>query len=161
MKFSHTLLFTLLISVLTLTACKDDHDDDHDHASVGGLVIKNIDQTRAVTVWSATVKGSLFVTESTETDHMIIRFLNEKDSTNQFLPDEVGYSLLWTIADTSVAMIEQHSHDGLTRLLSTEDYEIILVGKKVGSTSLVLKLLHSGHTDFQTPAIPIIVGSNK
>ncbi|NUQ81441.1 MAG: hypothetical protein HUU10_07490 [Bacteroidetes bacterium] len=152
-------IFILSVSV-AFTGCDNPAHDDEDHAEAEGLILKEStgSKTELVRVWNGAVQsGSLNVVAGTETDHIEIFFLDENQK--PFQPEGSEYTLTWTVADTSVAEVEQHDH--LSKV-SAEKWEFVLVGKKAGSTKVQFSLNHGGHADFRTPEVtsPTAIGIN-
>ncbi|MBM4131853.1 T9SS type A sorting domain-containing protein, partial [bacterium] len=59
--------------------------------------------------------------------------------------NEPAFSLGWSLGDPLIAAFE-----------ATGDWAFRLEGLATGSTGLVLSVLHEGHADFSTPAIPVV-----
>lgn len=144
-------IFILSVS-LAFTGCDNPAHDDEDHAEAEGMILKEStgSKTELVRVWEGAVQsGSLAVVAGTETDHIEVFFLDENQQ--PFQPEGSEYTLSWTVADTSIAEIEQHDHH--LAKVTDEKWEFVLVGKKEGSTKVQFNLNHGGHADFRTPAV--------
>lgn len=143
-------LSTLLL--ILWTGCADNPvTPAEEHFEARGLALR-INGVDTVVVDSNRLKqGRIMIKAGTETDHISIQFIRESDGTRGVPPDtETEFQLGWTIADTTIANLERDDdHDG--------KWAFHLHGLKPGSTTLVLKLLHGDHPDFQTLPIPIEV----
>ncbi len=112
-----------------------------------GLVLLDEDSgAEVLRVAEGKVTGSIVVAAGTSSDHMTVRFLSEDGS--QFTPSADEHSLELPVANGSIA--EAGVIDG-------EPFTLSISGKSAGETSLQINLLHEGHTDFESPAIPISV----
>jgi hypothetical protein len=147
------LALTLFSLGLAAIGCSDNPvtTPPADHFEAVGLVLvrQGID---SVVVDSAKVRGSLAVGAGDSTGYFDIFFLRE-DTRARDLPTDDAFTLGWTIADTSVVALALPASDGHTH----QHFEFRLVGKKAGTTTVVLRLLHEGHDDYVTPPIPVTV----
>ncbi len=140
------LILILALLVGSLAACKKNPvEPDDDHAEAEGLVLR-MNGVDIVTVKEGRVTGGISVKVGTETDHIEVYFL-EHDG-DRFQPTGNDFSLGWAMADATVAEVE---------LEAGKKWDIHIQGKKVGQTTLELRLLHVGHVDFRTPPIPVTV----
>ena len=138
---------------LFLTGCGDDANpvdpDSHDeeHAEAFGLVIISSGD-EIVRQQDGQVEGVIEVGHDRETPLLKVYFLDEDG--DRFRPHaDDGYSLGWEIGDETIAEVEQHEMDGA--------WAFHIVGLAEGETTLVLKILHSGHADFVSKEIEIHV----
>ena len=142
----NTLILILALLVGSLAACKKNPvEPDDDHAEAEGPVLR-MNGVDIVTVKEARVTGGIRVKVGTETDHIEVYFLNHDG--NRFQPTSKDFALGWAMADETVAGVE---------LEAGKKWDIHIHGKKVGQTTLELRLLHVGHVDFRTPPIPVTV----
>ncbi|MDX1585772.1 MAG: hypothetical protein R3222_03475 [Balneolaceae bacterium] len=144
------LLLTLIAGLLTLSACKNpasSEEEEHENA-VGAILITNGQEIVRIEE-GRVVSGQIEVAAGEETTLISIYFL--ADDGDEFQPDEPDYSLRWSDIDTSIADVEQHAEDG--------KWGFHIHGEAQGNTSVVLRLWHDGegHSDFDTPSIPVIV----
>lgn len=156
-------IFRMSISVfflLTLIAgCKDnpvDHDHNEQHAEVGGAAF-NASGNRLVTYWDTKVKGQFEVAAGSISPVMTIKFLSDLDSSKAADTHSEDLTLKLTVADTSIAVASIAIPSGIQKTAHEDDYAMILRGKKAGSTTLKVSLLHGDHPDFETLPIPIII----
>lgn len=143
---------TLLLAVLW-TGCSDnpaDHDNDDDHFEARGVALR-INGLDTVVVDSNRIKqGRLVVKEGTTSPHISVEFLRESDG-SRGTPDaaDKDHTLGWSIADTSVAGVEREAEDG--------EWSFHIVGKKAGQTTIIIRMLHNDHPDFESIPIPVEV----
>ena len=138
---------------LFLTGCGDDANPvdpephDEEHAEAYGLVIISSGD-EIVRQQDGEVEGVIEVGHDLETPLLQVYFLDEDG--DRFRPHaEDGYSLGWEIGDETIAEVEHHEEDGA--------WAFHIVGVGVGETTLVLKIDHSGHSDFVSKEIEIHV----
>ena len=147
-----TALSTALLFPL-LAGCGDDANPvdpephDEEHAEAVGLVIRSSGD-ELVRQENGEVEGVIEVGHDRETPLLTVRFIAEDG--DLFQPHaEDGFSLGWEIGDETIAEVEQHELDG--------PWAFHIVGLGEGETTLVLKILHSGHADFVSKEIEIHV----
>lgn len=136
--------------IATAAACDDatGSDDDDDHQEAAGLVITDQNNTTLVSVNAQRqVTGSLTVAAG-QGRHIEVYFVDEDG--DRFQPgddddDDGEHSLDWTVANTAVAAIDSH------------DDHLDLEGVAAGNTTVVFRLMHGNHSDYDAPAIPITV----
>jgi len=123
------------------------HEHEGEHAEAEGLVlIMESSGDTLVTVAEGKATGKVSVKAGEESGHVAVKFFD--DHMHYFTPDAEHHSLAFTVADTNIAVIEQH--DG-------EPWSLEVVGKKAGITTFMMQLMHEGHPDFNTPDITIEV----
>lgn len=133
----------VLAATATLAACDGTTDPDDHHDAVG-VVITDQNNTTLVSVNAARqVTGSLTVAAGAAR-HLEVYFLDEDGDRFQ-LEDGDEHTLGWTVANENVAVID--SHDG----------HLDLDGVAAGSTTVVFSVMHGNHSDYDSPAIPIVV----
>ncbi|MCS7081492.1 MAG: hypothetical protein N2561_03145 [Bacteroidetes bacterium] len=119
------------------------HRHDEDHAEAEGLLLR-IGAQEVVRVWDARVTGSLSVRVGQELGPIEVYFLDENQ--RSFQPDPSEYRLQLNVANSAIASVRSGS-----------SWTFYLRGLAAGQTSLEIVLLHGGHADFRTPAIPVTV----
>jgi hypothetical protein len=108
------------------------------------MVITNQNNVTLASVNAARqVTGSLTVAAG-QAQHLDVYFVDE-DGDRFSLDDDDGHSLDWTVANESVAVID--AHEG----------HLDLDGVSAGSTTVVFRIMHGNHSDYDSPAIPITV----
>ena len=151
MKSILKLSLALLALVLVFAGCDGNpvKSDEHDHAEAVGLVITQSGAEIARYEQGA-VTGKITVKANEETPLLSVKFIDEHDG-DLFVPEEDHYSLAWTIADLSIAEVEQHAEDG--------KWKFHIKGKAAGTTTIEIKILHDDHADFVSLPITIEVAS--
>jgi hypothetical protein len=142
--FARTAL--LLAATATLAGCDGDGTgpDDH-HEEAVGMVITDQNNTTLVSVNAARqVTGSLSVAAGAGR-HLSVYFLAEDGDRFQIEEGDDEHSLDWTVANESIAAID--AHEG----------HLDLDGVAAGSTTVVFSIMHGNHSDYDSPAIPIVV----
>ncbi len=124
------------------------HVEEHggEREPVGLVIIEEDSGDTLVTVNEGVVTGSISVAAGDTTDHLVVFFLDEDGETFQPDPDE--HSLSYINADAATAEAMQYEDAA---------YEMVVVGKQTGSTTFVVRLLHDGAPEFDTPNIPVTV----
>jgi hypothetical protein len=141
------LKFSTLILTIAILACSNpaDSDNDHDeHHEPVGFVLK-MNGTDHVKQENGTVTGSFTLTNGNESDHVNIYYIAEDGDEFQPHTDE-GYSLAAEFANSDMMEFE-----------SEGDWGFHLHPKAVGTTTMTLKLMHGGHSDFTSQNITITV----
>ena len=135
----------VLALALTATACEDatGSDDDDHHEAVGLVITGQNDVVLASVDAQRQVTGSLTVPAG-EARHIEVHFLDEDGDRFQ-LGDDDEHTLGWEVANESVATVD--AHDG----------HLDLDGVAAGSTTVVFSVIHGNHSDYDSPAIPIVV----
>ena len=110
-----------------------DSDHDHEeHLEPVGFVLK-MNGTDHVKQENGTVTGSFTLTNSNESDHVNIYYIDEDGDEFQPHTDE-GYSLATEFANSDMIEFE-----------SEGDWDL-LHPKAVGTATMTLKLMHGGHS---------------
>lgn len=123
------------------------HEHDHAHAEAEGLVlILEASGDTLVTVADGQATGKVSVKVGDESGHIAVKFFDAMKT--YFTPNAEYNSLAFTVADTSMANVEQHEN---------EPWTLEITGKKIGNTTFMIQLMHDGHSDFNSPDIPVEV----
>ena len=139
------LKFSTLILTIAILACSNPANSDHEeHNEPVGFVLK-MNGTDHVKQENGTVTGSFTLTNGNESDHVTIYYIAEDGDEFQPHTDE-GYSLAAEFANSDMMEFE-----------SEGDWGFHLHPKAVGTTTMTLKLMHGGHSDFTTQNITITV----
>jgi hypothetical protein len=140
---------------LFIAGCSDEQDPvtpQSPHFQPDGLVVLNDDRDTVVYYFQGVLRpGDTLAAPpgNNLSEHWTIEFLGSTRQKIDYPPAE--QTLGWTIADQSIA--EVYRHPG-------EEWEFHLRGKLVGMTTIVLKVLHEGHSDFTTRPIPVKVDAS-
>lgn len=132
------------LMMLTATACKKHHHDDH--AELNGF--KLLQNGRIVAQQNGTtVSGAVTISVGTANPVFTVVFV-EADG-HDYSDFSAEDSLLVEVANTSVAAVQA----GPGR------WEFRLNGIAQGTTTITVNLMHSGHKDFESRPVPVTVGS--
>ncbi|MDZ7721345.1 MAG: hypothetical protein U5R06_00610 [candidate division KSB1 bacterium] len=119
---------------------------NHEHAEAVGLVLFQ-DSQEIVRYQDGNMSGEVNLTVGEKTPWLAVSFIDEHDG-HLFVPEGDHYSMAWSVADESVAEIEQSADNiWLFRIL----------GQKQGQTEFEIKIMHEQHADFVSLPIPIQV----
>ncbi len=140
---------TLAIAALTLTFMTSCDDDDHDvhgeHFEAVGLVIY-ADGAEVLRLQDNQITGSLSLNVDGEVDYAV-EFILEDGDIEVPHGDEV-LTLSVEIDDDATAEVSD---------VDSEAYSFSLLGKQEGSAEVTVTLLHEGHADYVSLALPVIV----
>jgi hypothetical protein len=114
--------------------------------AVGLVIIEEDSGDTLVTVNVGAVSGRISVPAGQTSEHLAIFFLDENGET--FQPSPAEHALSYINANAAIAEAKQFEN---------ETYEMIVEGKQAGSTTFVIRLLHAGDPEFDTPDIPVTV----
>jgi len=133
------------------SGCTDNPVEPADeHFEARGVVLRMNGMDTVVVDSNRLVHGRIVVQEGTLSQHISLQFIREEDGTRAVPPeDDTDMRLGWTIADTTIAGIEHDEEDG--------EWAFHIEGRKVGETTIVLRIIHVDHPDFQSIPIPIEV----
>ncbi|MDK9699187.1 MAG: hypothetical protein OEM52_03415 [bacterium] len=111
-----------------------------------GLIFVNPATHDTVRVNAGTVTGAVNVPNNS-TVNFNVQFVDQ--SGGFFTPEvEEGHSLGWVIGDTTIVSGSQPG---------SEPWTLAMQGRSAGQTTIVLRLLHNGHSDYSTPQLPVTV----
>lgn len=133
----------LVLGLVAGVAACDSDSTGSDHSEPRGLeVVDEATEAVLVSVNAARqVNGNLTVPVGGERA-IEVYFLDEDG--DRFQPSG-EFSLDWTVANESVAEIGLH------------DGHLDMEGVAAGNTTVTFDLMHGGHADYTSPAIPIVV----
>lgn len=159
MTFTKYFLFVFITSIFLFNGCSDETTPvtpPEEHFEPEGWMIRDetlkpvlvVFQGEIQKTWNGTAVDTVFKAPfNALSDHYSVKFLNaNREIVNQ--PSGSAYSLGVVITDTSVA--------GYVKDTPT-DWAFHLTGKKYGTTTVELQLIHGNHADVKTPKIPVIV----
>ncbi len=113
---------------------------------VGLVLIEEASGDTLAKVDAGVVTGQINVAAGQASGHIVTHYFDDQGVF--FQPDPAEHSQEYTVADTTIAVVE--SHGG-------ETYELEVEGKSAGSTTFRILLRHAGNPEFETPDIPILV----
>ena len=172
LRFSWTLPLLALL-VLGTAGCDDDNPvspSATEHADLEGVVVQLADGTELLRQWEGTITGSLEVGAGSTLGEVQIWFLDAEghlmrpgddhdhaaragaadeghDDHDHDHGDEI-YSLGISVANTDVVQVVPH--DGA-------DWAVDMTGVQTGSTTVQFMVMHDGHADFTSIALPVTV----
>ncbi len=122
-----------------------EHDDQGHGEAVGLALIKEATGDTLLKAMNMTVTGAVSLKNGEDTGHLAVRFV---DANGIWFTPEDDHTLGITVGNTEIAEVEQHEG---------EPWTIEVKGKKVGSTTFTLSLLHDGHSHYTSPDLPVEV----
>ncbi|MCF8241274.1 MAG: hypothetical protein K9J16_07795 [Melioribacteraceae bacterium] len=143
-------IITIILSAIIIS-CSEESDPvapQEDHFEAIGVVLYN-SGIELASILRGETNDTLHAPLGEISDHFEVKFYNE-DETIIDPPGTEHQTLSWEIADTSVAEVWQHPGE-------EGGFEFHLKGKKVGTTTLELFVLHEGHRDFRSGLFPVKV----
>lgn len=152
MKYIYQITAILVVAFL-LVQCSDEIVS-HEHVDAVGLRVVSSGVTLTSYVQDDTSSFSAIQLEyGVMSGHMDIELYDEEDD-EWFTPTGSEYALEIDIADTSVCEYWQHEGE-------EGGFEFHLTGKKVANTTTTFRVLHDGHTDFESRPVKIeVVAAN-
>ncbi len=138
-----TLIGACALAAIAAVGCSDDPAAPASGFEAVGTVVSSAGVARAVD--SSGVTGSIEVVENEVTPELSVQFI-AKTTLARTTPTGSGYTLGWTVADETVATVEQ-----------ANGWTFKVRGKKAGNTTVVLKVKTSSGTSYTSAAIPIVV----
>ncbi len=87
-----------------------------------------------------------FVLKLNQPLEFAVKFIDEDGE--EIVPQEDEKNLSWIIDDTTLVEI---------KLLPSEKWKFLAIGKRIGSTLIEFRLNHGDHPDFKTPKVSLIV----
>jgi hypothetical protein len=144
------IVFTIFIFIIALTSCKDSHvhEPHDDHYEAEGMAFFQ-SGNKIAEIFRGVTADTLFASVNVDGALTEIKFY---DKAKKLLdpPDFKKNPMSWKITDTSIVSLKQPvGKEG--------SYEFNLRGKRVGSTDIEFFIMHSGHADFRSGKIPVIV----
>ena len=145
------LLALAMAGAVGLGACSDDPTglDDHEEDVEGVELVLNSVVIASYDAESRMWTGELTVNEGAETAHITVRFV---DHDGNAITLEADTYLEVNIGDETIAGFEQDTPG---------EFGGHVLGVLAGETDAVFKLMHgtvgSGHADFETTAVPVVV----
>ena len=144
------LLLALFLGLVS--SCKKNENPiaAQEHFEAEGLFLLNTKKDTVIYYFQGKLRSgdTLSAQLNSVSENLDVYFLDATKKTINPPIDEPDHSLGIVVVDTSIVKVE---------LSSGLKYSIKHTGKKLGSTSLELQLLHLGHPDFRTIPIPIKV----
>jgi len=136
------LTLVMVATSVAVIGCGDDPVAPSSDFEARGIALQ-IGSVDTVIVDATSLQGSLQVEAGAAVENIGVQFIR-MDGTRG-VPGS-GYSLGWTVADTSIASIE-----------SSAAWQFRLVGKKEGSTTVTFQLMKGANAIYTSGAVPIEV----
>ncbi len=147
--------FILIVLTIQYQSCGEDDivTPPSEHTDAEGILIMNESLTdTALYIFRGEFKSgfdTLKVPLGTISPHWEIFFIN-KDKARIDPPSGADYSPGFTVGSSSIAQIFQDDP-------VNKKWAFHLRGISSGNTTLIIKIIHAGHSDFTTPLIPVKV----
>lgn len=141
-------VFALLIVAGLISACSNSASGvEHDHPEPEGLILKLNGDTIVEKYPEQEIINNFPQLTAGDTTAAVKVYYIDHDG-DEFIPDEDGLTLGFTISDNNIFEIEQHED---------EIWEFHVHAHSEGIATLQIFLMHNGHPDFEIPAFPITV----
>ncbi|MGE3800686.1 MAG: hypothetical protein AB7H80_06665 [Candidatus Kapaibacterium sp.] len=149
-SLSTLLLFLIpLVPSMLAVGCEENPVKEEDHAEPVGLVVTDGD-TEIIRVEQNVVTGTFQLTEDILSPHYQLQFLDEDG--DLFLPDDPDFTPSATVEDDTLLEVVRDEPN---------DWNFYLKGLKEGTTTIRLVVKHGAHSDYESPAIPVVVIPSK
>jgi hypothetical protein len=154
-RFLRVAIILLAVVAAVMSGCKKDEDTPitppGDHFEPEGAVITEGGDTILVYFQGTVRTGDTLRAPAGNnlSPHWAIHFINGQRQEIQ--PSSGTHTLGWSIAHNNIAELYRDPGD---------EWEFHLRGKEEGATTLTLRVLHAGHSDFTTQPLPVLVDSS-
>lgn len=141
------LVLFISLSVILFTSCGDDDPvtPQEEHFEAIGTVIYDATGAEVLRILRGVTSDTLFAEINILSDHYNVKFLDEDEKVvNPPVDDETTMGL--DITDTNLLAFEQDEPGA---------FEFHLQGKAAGTTTIEIKILHNGHSDYRSGLIPV------
>lgn len=147
--FRKTIIFiSISIVVLFLTSCNS-HDPvapQEDHFEAIGTVIYDATGAEIVRILRGITSDTLTAQVGVLSDHYNVKFINDDEEVVDPPTDDPEQSMEVSITETNLLETETDMPGA---------FEFHLRGKATGNTTIEIKLLHNGHSDYRSGLIPV------
>ncbi|MCZ7602356.1 MAG: hypothetical protein M5R37_05790 [Melioribacteraceae bacterium] len=143
------LVLFISLSVIVFTSCGDDDPvtPQEEHFEAIGTVIYDATGAEVLRILRGVTSDTLFAKVGILSDHYNVKFLDE-DEVVVTPPADDETTMGLDITDTNLLAFEQDEPGA---------FEFHLEGKAAGITTIEIKILHSGHSDYRSGLIPVKV----
>ncbi len=145
------LILFVIISSLFLIACDKDTKtiNQAEHFEAIGTAITDASGALVVKILRGVTTDTLYAPLNARSEAMFIKFYDVNEKIIQPPTDKDKY-LGYEIGDKTIAKVYQHEGE-------EGGYEFHLDGLKEGKTTIQFFIMHSGHADYRSGLIPIVV----
>ena len=137
----------VLSLLITFTSCSDDDpvSDQEEHFEAIGTVIYDATGAEVARILRGVTTDTLSAKVGILSDHYRIKFINDNEDIVDPPANEES-SMEVDITDTALLETETDEPGA---------FEFHLRGKAAGLTSIEIKILHNGHSDYRSGLIPV------
>lgn len=145
------LVLFISLTVIVFTSCGDDDPvtPQEEHFEAIGTVIYDATGAEVLRILRGVTSDTLFAKIDILSDHYDVKFINEDEIVvNPPVDDETTMGL--DIIDTNLLAFAQDEPGA---------FEFHLEGKAAGITTIEIKILHNGHSDYRSGLIPVKISN--
>lgn len=137
----------VLFLLIILTSCNDDDPVSHqeEHFEAIGTVIYDATGAEIARILRGVTADTLSAQVGILSDHYTVKFIND-DEVIVDPPDDEETSMEVDITDSDLLETETDEPGG---------FEFHLKGIAIGLTSIEIKILHNGHSDYRSGLLPV------
>lgn len=141
------LTFVILFSIMFFVSCSDDDPvtPQEEHFEAIGTVIYDATGAEIARILRGVTTDTLSAQVGVLSDHYRVKFINDEEQIVD-PPENEESSMEVVITDTNLLETETDEPGG---------FEFHLRGKAAGITSIEIKILHNGHSDYRSGLIPV------
>lgn len=147
---SKKLLYVLVLLVFSIsfTSCSDDDDPvapQEEHFEAIGTVIYDGTGAEILRILRGVTTDTLIAQVGVTSDHFDVKFINDEEQVVD-PPNDEESTMGVDVTDTNLLDIHQDEPGA---------FEFHLEGKAEGMTTIEIRILHAGHSDYRSGAIPV------
>ena len=142
-------IFISLIFTLLAASCSEDDPvaPQEEHFEAIGTVIYDATGAEALRILRGETIDTLYAEVNILSDHFDVKFINDEEEVVNPPADEES-SMAVDVSDASLLEIEQDEPGA---------FEFHLKGLAEGITTIEIKILHAGHSDYRSGLIPVVI----
>ncbi len=141
-------VMVVILFSAAIISCSEDDDPvtpQEEHFEAIGTVVYDATGAEVLRILRGVTTDTLSAQVDILSDHFDVKFINEDESVVDPPTDEES-TMGIDITDTSLLEIEQDQPGA---------FEFHLKGKATGITTIEIKILHAGHSDYRSGLIPV------